>query len=367
MIGLVAAPPGAGKLTLTGEILLPQDGTLEGRRTLVTLRGAHHSFHTQTWTGRDGRFRFKGLSTAVYVLSAEIPGLGGARMSVDVSAALADEKGRIHRVLTLLPGAPAQTSQVSVAELSIPKRAWDRYSKAERLLGKGRVDQAVALLEQAVAETPAFIQAINTLGTVAYHREDFQLAESLFRRALAVDHRAYPPLVNLGGALVSQRRFEEAVEVNQLAVDLRPDDPLANSQLGLSLWGLEKPAEAIYFLSRAKELDAAHFSYPQLALAQIYLAQLDHLKARLELEEFLRHHPEAKEAPEVRKLLLNLPEEDSSNENAAGLPTTGRRAAGMRARTGRLTGIALSLTLQALQDLGQNVGKLRLVPTEPEA
>ena len=307
MICLTGVATSAGKLTLTGEIYLGPEAPLQGQHVRVILRGAHHPFHAQTRTDRGGRFKFKKLSPGVYVLSAGIAGLGSARTSVDVSPTLADEKGQIHRVLSLEPGTANQTGQVSVVELSISKRAWERYSKAERLLGKGRVDQAIALLETTVAEEPAFVQAINTLGTIAYHREDYRLAASYFRGALEVDPQAYPPLVNLGGALVSQGLFEEAVEVNRAAVRQRPDDPLANSQLGLSHWGLKKGEEAIQFLMRAKELDPAHFSYPQLALAQIFLLRLDSQRARLELEEFLTLHPEAKEAPEVRRLLRNLP------------------------------------------------------------
>ena len=307
MICLTGVATSAGKFTLTGEIHPGTDGALPGRRALVILRGAHHSFHAQTWSDVGGRFRFKNLSAGVYVLSTQITGLGNARTSVDVSAALADPKGRIHQILTLDPATAEQTSQVSLAELSIPQSAWKRYTKAERLLGTGKVDQAIDLLEKTIASEPGFVHAFNTLGTIAYHREDYEQAEAHFRRALAVEPQAYPPLVNLGGALVTQGRFEEAVQVNQAAVRQRPNDPLANSQLGLSHWGLEKAQEAIQYLRRAKELDAAHFSYPQLALAQIFLALDDSERARLELEEFLRLHPDAKEAPKLRSLFPSLP------------------------------------------------------------
>ena len=171
LLFLAGTANGQVKLSLRGEIHLETGEALRGQRAVVVLRGAHRPFHLQTRTDRGGRFRFDRLSPGVYVLASEITGLGSARTSVDVTAALADSKGRIHRVLTLKGGTAAKTSQVSLAELSIPKRAWESYAKAERLLGKGRVDQPIALLEKTVAKEPGFVHAINTLGTIAYHHE----------------------------------------------------------------------------------------------------------------------------------------------------------------------------------------------------
>ncbi len=302
---LSVASAGEERFVLTGEVHVTE-GRLQGQRALVGLRGAHTPFFNQTWTSLGGRFQFEDLPAGVYVLSAQIPGLAASRVSVDVSASLADSKGRIHRVIVLQPGSADDAAQVSVAELSLTPAAWRAYSKAENLLGKGQVDRAVRELNKVVEKEPGFSAAHNMLGTISYQKQDYAQAESHFRKALEADPRAYAPLVNLGGALNSLERFEEAAEVNRRACRARPDDPLANSQLGVSYWALGREAEAIDSLQRAKQLDPGHFSYPQLVLAQIFLSRRDFARTRQELEEFLQLHPDSSNAPRARLLLEQL-------------------------------------------------------------
>ena len=49
---------------------------------------------------------------------------------------------------------------------------------------------------------------------------------------------AYEPLVNLGGVLVTLNKLDEAWKFNGFAVLERPGDALANSQMGMTYFGL---------------------------------------------------------------------------------------------------------------------------------
>jgi Tfp pilus assembly protein PilF len=51
---------------------------------------------------------------------------------------------------------------------------------------------------------------------------------------------------------------------------------------------------------RAAELDPAHFSHPQLFLAEIHLRRGDTRAAAADLEDFLRHHPDWPQAAKMR-------------------------------------------------------------------
>ncbi|HOK47294.1 MAG TPA: tetratricopeptide repeat protein, partial [Bryobacteraceae bacterium] len=110
-------------------------------------------------------------------------------------------------------------------------------------------------------------------------------------------------LVNLGGVLLNLKRPKEALEFNRRAIHERPDDALANSQLGISYFWLKDYDSALKYLRLAKELDPAHFSKPQLLLAQIYLQRNEPENAVAELEDFIARHPDAPEVPEIRKKL----------------------------------------------------------------
>ncbi|MFB3068480.1 MAG: tetratricopeptide repeat protein, partial [Acidobacteriota bacterium] len=131
----------------------------------------------------------------------------------------------------------------------------------------------------------------------------YRQAEEHFREALQQEADLYPPLVNLGGALLSQGKLEESLPINLRAVETRPDDALAQSQLGQSYFFLGQLDSAERHLKQAKALDPRHFSFPQLVLAQIYQLRQDSPSLIGEFEEFLQYHPDSELVPQVTEWL----------------------------------------------------------------
>lgn len=112
--------------------------------------------------------------------------------------------------------------------------------------------------------------------------------------------------MNLGGVLLNLQRQSEALGYNQRAVARRPNDALANSQLGLCYFELGQSEPAEKFLKIAIQLDPAHFSHPQLTLAEIELRKGDTPEAVRLLREFVRLHPDSPQAPVVRERIAEL-------------------------------------------------------------
>ena len=82
-------------------------------------------------------------------------------------------------------------------------------------------------------------------------------------------------------------KIDEALKYNLRAVLAQPEEPLANSQLGMSYLYAGSLELGKKYLLTAKKLDPAHFSHPQLLLARIYMSEKNTIAAALELEEFL--------------------------------------------------------------------------------
>jgi tetratricopeptide (TPR) repeat protein len=57
---------------------------------------------------------------------------------------------------------------------------------------------------------------------------------------------------------------------------------------------------AVKYLTEARRLDPAHFSHPQLMLADIYARRGNPRYAADVLDEFLRHHPDYANAAAIR-------------------------------------------------------------------
>jgi tetratricopeptide (TPR) repeat protein len=298
----------AEEYRLTGQIRYEDSVRIGmGVSPLVMLEGITKPFAAHTLADRSGKFTFKKLPPDLYTLIVSIARVGQWQQTVEVSPGLADSGNRIFVKVFFRPQSRSGTfGGVSVAELSVPEKARKEYEKAYRRLGKKDLAGAVAHLEKSVRLAPRFVSAWNVLGTLAFQSGEFALAESRFREALKHDPEYYPALVNLGGALLSQNRIPESLETNLAAVRERPDDALAHSQLGLSYYFLKKPEEAARHLERAVALDPAHFSFPHLPLADIYLQMKDTVSAARVLEQFLALHPDSAQAPAVRKQLEAL-------------------------------------------------------------
>jgi tetratricopeptide (TPR) repeat protein len=194
----------------------------------------------------------------------------------------------------------------STKQLAIPDAAMHEYEEAVKCLERHDKDAALKHFEHAVELAPQFADAWNNLGTLAYQSQQYDRAEKCFRAALAQDPRAYEPLVNLGGVLINNQKLEEALVYNQDAVLQRPNDALANSQLGLTYFETGNYDLAVKYLEIARRIDPAHFSHPQLVLAEIHLRRGETREAADALEDFLRHHPDFPTAQKMREAIGTL-------------------------------------------------------------
>lgn len=281
-------------------------------RASVWLHGATAPFEDSALAGDDGRFRFRGLLPGTYTLGAFVPGRGEMRRTIEVGPSQADAKNRVELTVELRDGefesrdSLRRTALVSTKELAIPDRARREYADAEQRLARRDVPGAVAHFERAVELAPRFSEAWNHLGTIAYQSRDYNRAESCFRKALEADPDAFQPLVNLGGVSLNLSKFDEALQYNLYAALTRPNDALANSQLGMSYFYLGNLDLAHKYLTAATRIDPAHFSHPQLILAEIALRRRDRTAAAGELEAFLQYHPDAPEAAAIKEKLAQL-------------------------------------------------------------
>lgn len=274
----------------------------------VTLHHVQTPFAASALAGLDGKFRFTDLQPGAYTITAFVPGRAEGRLTVNVGPGAADSRGRVSVRVAMEESREAieSGSRVSARQLAVPAKARRNYERALKRLSQHDVPGAIELLEKAVAEAPHFAAAWNHLGTIAYQTQNYPLAEQRFRRGLEADGEAYEPLVNLGGVLLNLGRPDEARPYNLYAVLKRPRDPLAHSQLGMTYFLLHRWPEAEKHLREAIRLDPAHFSHPQLMLADILENRGDQAGAAAQLEDFLRLHPDSPLAEKIRARMAEL-------------------------------------------------------------
>jgi tetratricopeptide (TPR) repeat protein len=300
-----AALMSAADLELQGRIT----GAPHVRSLRVNLFSVETPFAESAQVNNAGEFRFRSLSPGNYTVAVVRNGLGEIRRTVVVSAAVADDAGVVHAAIPYTPGEAAAnpgSGVVSVRQISIPGNASAKYADAQRRLAGRDPEGAVRSLEEAVAIAPQFSAAWNALGVIAFQSGEDARAETLFRKSLAADPVAFEPLVNLGGVLLKKNAPVDALLFNQRAVESRPQDALANAQLGMTYFQLEDFEQAEQYLLAAQRLDPAQFSQPQLFLAEIYVRRGNRSAAIRELQDLLAIRPDGPLSERIRRNLAQL-------------------------------------------------------------
>ncbi len=298
---LAGAASGRATYQFRGKLLISNDTALDGLKVHVILQGISTPFITRTLADLAGCFKFNNLQSGTYILVASHDHLGELRKTVEIGPSFADAAGRISAMLKWDPKPIEQNLfTISSVALSVPDHARRLYLAALDLLGKYDVKAAINRLEEAVQTAPQFSAAWSYLGSIAYQSHQYARAETYFREAFRLEPTSGLTLINMGGVLLSEDKFDEALPFNQQAVEAAPNNALARSQLGLNYFRLGNESAAEIQLREAKKSDPAHFSYPQLILSRICKDRKDYSCMIGELEEFLRLHPDSSLADAVR-------------------------------------------------------------------
>ncbi|MGE0120502.1 MAG: tetratricopeptide repeat protein [Dongiaceae bacterium] len=121
----------------------------------------------------------------------------------------------------------------------------------------GRGDDAVRLLQRAVAVSPNDAEAHYNLANVFLFQGRLPEAEAGFRRVLALDARHLGAWLNLSGTLGRLGRLAEALQSCRTAVEIDPRSPLAHRNYAGLLKDSGRAEEAVRHYQRALALDPA--------------------------------------------------------------------------------------------------------------
>lgn len=116
---------------------------------------------------------------------------------------------------------------------------------AVALLRAGRAHDAAQLFQTVVAERPQHAHALNGLGLSSLAANEPENAATYFARAANADPANVGFQMNLGTALMKQRRFVEAEQAYRNVLARAPEDANAQSNLAIVLAQLGRVDEAI--------------------------------------------------------------------------------------------------------------------------
>lgn len=134
-----------------------------------------------------------------------------------------------------------------------PDNPWVRYGMGRIYTSwRGMTDLARTEFEAVLKRDPTFFPALVGLGDVARVKEDFELAETKYRAALAIADDPFAR-AGLGLALAGQKKNDAALTELKRAIDQHPEQPVALNAL-VALASAAKDPGVIVASERLAEL-----------------------------------------------------------------------------------------------------------------
>lgn len=134
-------------------------------------------------------------------------------------------------------------------------RARECLAEGEALLDQGKVEEALALLQEAVRLDPRYAPARNKLGVCYVRQGELEPARREFLAAIEIDPRFAPAYSNLGNLHQEAGRLEEAVAAYRRALEIDPDYAIAHHNLGVVYRRMGRISESVAHLKKAALLE----------------------------------------------------------------------------------------------------------------
>jgi tetratricopeptide (TPR) repeat protein len=256
------------------------------------------------YTGPDGSFQADGLPYGAYEITIT-HGLAQERQQMAVDGSTAPVTFRLSERSEADTKAGNQ-STVSVAEMSVPKKARQHLEKAAEALKKQKLDQAQKEVEAALAAYPKYARALTMRGLMKMDQNHLQEALSDFQAAINADENYAMAYIAVGSAYNALGQYENAARALQRGEELDPRSWQAHFEMSKAELGLQQYDTALREVNRASEIAPDAFPPMHLVRAHIYLSLKNYPEAMTELEDYLQKAPQDSNAADARKTLAQV-------------------------------------------------------------
>ena len=130
----------------------------------------------------------------------------------------------------------------------------DPVERSAVLVRQGKLDEALAVVDEALASGPDNHELHYARGVVLQHQGKTDEAVAEWEQALKIKDDFFPARNGIGAIKLDAREFEAAIEQFTAVLQLKPDFADAHYNLALALDGAGKPKEALAALENAHKL-----------------------------------------------------------------------------------------------------------------
>src|SRR5262245_1942611 len=258
----------------------------------------------QTLTDQTGKFRFSGLTPAVYVVTVRAAGYAEARQQVDLQT-----MSREYLQFQLSPekSAPAKPTDLSkMVDARVPAEAQKEFDEGSAaLLEEKKIEAGISHLEKAVNLYPNFLEARLLLGTAYMDARQFDKAERELRHSLKINPKLAAAYFGLGELYRRQQKNNEAENALQEGLKLEPKSHQGHFTLGQVYFAKGDVAKAGPEVGQALQLKP-DYAEAYLLAGNLFLKTRNAASALQMFEEYLRLEPKGNYAAQTREMVEKI-------------------------------------------------------------
>lgn len=244
----------------------------------VELLDQYHSLIRHTVTDGVGRFTFDGLGDGTWYVRV-LPfrydfDEQTQEVLIQTISQVNNRQGYESKVVDFVLSPRKGTLAAAQAEVvfaqEIPSDARKAFEESQKLLKRGKADEAIVQLESALRIFPDYFLANHYLGAVYFQKKDYEHAAPPLMKAAQMNDKSGPTLYYLGYSLHELNYNKAAVVALKQAAILTPASPAVFTALGKSQRQERQYADAEKSLLQAKKLSKSENVEIYRELAAVY-------------------------------------------------------------------------------------------------
>lgn len=265
------------------------DASNNGVAADVALQGMGMLDRTMS-TDANGNCFFHSVDAGEYVVVVRLLG-----QEVKRETLVLNPNEGIRSELIRLPMFAGNTpSPVARVEFNIPESARKSYKAGISHVHNQQWELAETNFRDAIAKYAMYAHAFNALGVVLVMQHRFPEAEIAFRKAITLDEKFAEAHVNLGGLLLQTNRYREAVDEVQRSMTTEPTNARALALLAEAYISVQDDEKAFQLLTSIDNRKIQHD--PVLHFRLAHQLEESH-KTASAIDQYRRYLAEFPEAP----------------------------------------------------------------------
>lgn len=303
---------GGTRCTVRVDVVYVNGNRIHSSLRVQLLGGVNNSPVAVAMTSSSGTAEFDNLGPGTYQVEVTGDAIQSARSPAFM---VADGQAFESQTVAVRPkqegGSEHAAPQAAVAavDLNVPKEADKEFRRANKEMEAQNWKKAVDHLNKAISIYPKYSSAYNNLAVCYNHIGQLDLQRESLQKAISVNDRCVPALVNLGRLMLEAHNYAEAGSLLNKALAADPVNVEALTLLARVDFMEGHDEQVLADARKVHSLPHEGYAIVHYTAASALERQGHIQDAIAELEIFLKEEPDGPRADAVRKAVLQLQNE----------------------------------------------------------